>query len=47
MSILAYLLDPRVLGFINNMAQMIIMTRGCVASKNHVASSKFKVMDHT
>ena len=31
------------LGFINNMAQMIIMTRGCVANKNHVASSKFKI----
>ena len=29
------------------MAQMIIMTRGCVANKNHVASSKFKVIDHT
>ena len=27
------------LGFINNVAQMIIMTRGCVANKNHVASS--------
>ena len=35
------------LGFINNVAQMIIMTRGCVANKNHVASSKFKVIDHT
>ena len=35
------------LGFINNVAQMIIMTRGCVAIKNHVASSKFKVIDHT
>ena len=34
------------LGFINNVAQMIIMTRGCVANKNHVASSKFKVIDH-
>ena len=28
------------LGFINNVAQMIIMTRGCVANKNHVTSSK-------
>ena len=27
------------LGFINNAAQMIIMTRGCVTNKNHVASS--------
>ena len=27
------------LGFINNVAQMIIMARGCVANKNHVASS--------
>ena len=35
------------LGFINNVAQMIIMTRGCVANKSHVASSKFKVIDHT
>ena len=23
------------------------MTRGCVANKNHVTSSKFKVKDHT
>ena len=23
------------------------MTRGCVAIKNHVASSKFKVIEHT
>ena len=35
------------LEFINNVAQMIIMTRGCVANKNHVASSKFKVIYHT
>ena len=28
------------LGFINNVTQMIIMTRGCVATKNHVANSK-------
>ena len=35
------------LGFINNVAQMIIMRRGCVANKNHVASSKFKVIKHT
>ena len=26
---------------------MFIMTRGCVANKNHVASSKFKVIDYT
>ena len=35
------------LGFINNVAQMVIMTRGCVANKNHIASSKFKVIDHS
>ena len=35
------------LGFINIMAQMIITTRGCVANKNQVTSSKFKVIDHT
>ena len=35
------------LGFINNVAQMIIMTRGRVAKKNCVVSSKFKVIDHT
>ena len=35
------------LGFINNVAQLIIMTRGCVANKNDVARSKFKVIDHT
>ena len=29
------------LGFINNLSQMIILARGCVAS------SKFKVNDHT
>ena len=34
-------------GFINNVAQMIIMIRGCVADKNLVASSKFKAIDHT
>ena len=36
-----------IVGFENNMAQMIIMTRGCVANKNRVPSSKFKVIDHT
>ena len=36
-----------VLGFINNVAQMIIVSRGCVANKNHLASSEFKVIDHT
>ena len=35
------------LGFINKVAQIIIMTRGCVANKNHVARSKVKVIDHT
>ena len=35
------------LGFINNVAQMIIITRGCVANKIHVSSSKFKVIDYT
>ena len=35
------------LGFRNNVAQIIVMTRGCVANKNHVASSKFKAIDHT
>ena len=35
------------LGFKNNVAQMIIMTRGCVGNKNYVANSKFKVIDHT
>ena len=39
-------LSITMLGFINNVAQMIIMTRGCVANKIHVASSKFKVIDH-
>ena len=34
------------LRFVNNVAQMIIMTRGCVANKNHVDSSKFKVIDN-
>ena len=33
------------LGFINNVAQIIIMRRGCVANKNHVTSSIFKVID--
>ena len=35
------------LGFINNVEQMIIMTGGCIANKNYAASSKFKVIDHT
>ena len=35
------------LGFMNNVAQMIIVIRGCVANKNHVAISKFKVIDYT
>ena len=36
-----------VLGFINNVAQMIIMTREYIANKNHVASLKFKIIDYT
>ena len=36
-----------ILGFINNVAQMLIMTRRCVANKTYVTSSKFKVIDHT
>ena len=30
-------------GFINNLAQIIIMTRGCVANRNHVARLKVVV----
>ena len=30
-------------GFQNKLAQMIIMTRGCVPNKNHVARSKVNV----
>ena len=33
--------------FINNVAQMIIMTKGCIANKKHSASSKFKVTEYT
>ena len=36
-----------VVGFKNNLAQIIIMTRGCVAKKNHIARSKVKVTVHT
>ena len=39
--------ESSMMGFLNNVAQMIIMTRGCVANKNRVASLKFKVIDHT
>ena len=35
------------MGFENNMAQMIIMIRRCVANKNQVARSKVKVTDGT
>ena len=35
---------PSMLGFINNVAQTIIMTRGCIANKNHMTRSKFKVI---
>ena len=31
-------------GGINNLAQMIFMTRQCVTNKNHVARSKVKVI---
>ena len=30
-------------GFVNNLVQMIVMTRGCVASENHVTKSKVQV----
>ena len=30
-------------GFENNLAQLIIMIRGCIANKDHVARSKIKV----
>ena len=32
---------------IYNVAQVMIMTRGCYANKIHVASSTFKIIDHT
>ena len=32
-----------IVGFENNMAQMIIMTRQCIPIKNHVARSRVKV----
>ena len=36
------------LGFINNVAQMIIMTRRrCVANKKHIASSKYIGLNYT
>ena len=35
------------LEFMNNVAQVIIMTRRCVTDKNHVASLTFKVIDYT
>ena len=35
------------LRFIDNVAEIIIMTKWCVANKNHVASLKFKVIDQT
>ena len=34
-------------GFENNLAQIILMTRQCVANKNHVARSKVKVTVRT
>ena len=36
-----------IVGFENNLAQMIIMTRQCVACKNQVDRSKVKVTVHT
>ena len=36
-----------IIGLENNLAQMIIMTRGCVACKDHVDRSKVKVTVHT
>ena len=33
-----------IVGFENNLGQMIIMTRQCVSNKNHIASSKVKVI---
>ena len=38
--------EPYFMGFKNNLAQMIIMTRQCVANKNHVARFKVKVTVH-
>ena len=35
------------MGFEDNLAQMIIMTTRCVANKNHVARSKVKVTVRT
>ena len=32
-----------IVGLENNLAQLVIMTRRCVANKNHVARSKVKV----
>ena len=32
-----------IMEFVNNLAQMIIMTRRCVGCKNHVDRSKLKV----
>ena len=36
-----------IVGFENNLAQMIIMTRQCVANKNHVARSEVTVHTQT
>ena len=36
-----------IVGFNSNLGQIIIMTRGCVAYKNHVDRSKFKVTVYT
>ena len=39
--------QPYVMGFENNLAQIIIMTRRYVANKNHVARSKVNVTVRT
>ena len=36
-----------IMGFENNLAQMIIMTRQCIVYNNHVDRSKFKITVHT
>ena len=35
-----------IVGSVNNLVQMIIMTRRCVANRNHVVMSKVKVSQH-
>ena len=38
---------PYMMGFKNDLSQIIIMTRQCVANKNHVARTKVKVTVRT